>query len=173
MKNLHLPILTAFALVVSLFESVIPIPVPIPGAKLGLSNMVILTCLVVFGLKDSLIISIFKSILLMFMTGSVTSFFYSFAGALTSALVMYLAYRYLSKYLSLIGVSLLGAFSHNLSQVSVAAIMLTNARIFSYLPVLTIMSIFTGFFVGLSSKYLTRALFKNKYIMGNKNENKG
>lgn len=164
MKKLHLPILTTLALVVSLFESAIPVPIPLPGARLGLSNMVILTCIVVFGIRDSIIISIFKSILLMFMTGSVTSFFYSFAGAIISTLVMYLSYKYLSKYLSLIGVSLLGAFSHNLSQVSVAAIMLGNFRIFSYLPLLTLLSIFTGFFVGLSSKYLTRAIFKNKYI---------
>ncbi|MDU4571332.1 MAG: Gx transporter family protein, partial [Finegoldia magna] len=49
MKRLHIPILTAVALVVSLIESMIPLPIVMPGAKLGLSNIVILTCLIVFG----------------------------------------------------------------------------------------------------------------------------
>lgn len=51
MKRLHIPILTAVALVVSLIESMIPLPIVMPGAKLGLSNIVILTCLIVLDLE--------------------------------------------------------------------------------------------------------------------------
>ncbi len=169
MKRLHIPILTAVALVVSLIESMIPLPVIMPGAKLGLSNIVILTCLIVFGFRDSLVIGVLKSAILMLITGAVISFFYSLAGAMSSLIVMYLVNKYLRKYFSLIGVSLFGAFFHNLSQVIVCAIMLKNSRIFVYLPILTILSIFTGVFVGLTSNYLTNALLKQKkYLYANR-----
>lgn len=86
---------------------------------------------------------------------------------------MYLVNKYLRKYFSLIGVSLFGAFTHNLSQVMVCAIMLNNMRIFVYLPILVFLSIFTGVFVGLTSNYLTNALSKQKIIcliIGDNNE---
>ena len=41
-KITNLALLTSMALAISLLEHMIPIPVPIPGAKLGLSNMVLL-----------------------------------------------------------------------------------------------------------------------------------
>lgn len=169
MKRLHIPILTAVALVVSLIESMIPLPIVMPGAKLGLSNIVILTCLIVFGFRDSLVIGILKSFLLMLITGAVISFFYSLAGAVSSLVVMYLVNKYLRKYFSLIGVSLFGAFTHNLSQVLVCTIMLNNLRILVYLPILVFLSIFTGVFVGLTSNYLSNALSKQKnYLFNNR-----
>ena len=41
----NIALLTAMALAISLFEHMIPLPVPIPGAKLGFSNMIILITL--------------------------------------------------------------------------------------------------------------------------------
>jgi len=90
-KNIYLAILTALALVVSLFESVIPLPFIAPGAKLGLSNIVILVTLVVFGFREGFIVGVLKSITLMFVSGSVSSMFYSLSGAIGSIIVMWFA----------------------------------------------------------------------------------
>jgi heptaprenyl diphosphate synthase len=71
----------------------------------------------------------------------------------------------MSRFFSLIGVSIIGAASHNFAQVSVAVLMLSNPRIYSYLPFLLIISLFTGYFVGLSSIYIVDNLKKNFRVL--------
>lgn len=159
-RYIYIGILTAIALVISLFESAIPLPFIAPGAKLGLSNIVILVTLVVFGFKYGLAVGVLKSLGLMLVSGSVSSMVYSLAGALGSILVMGLALKYLSAYLSLIGVSVLGAGAHSFSQITVAALVTSNIHMYSYLPVLVVLGIFTGFFVGLGSIYVSDHLIK-------------
>jgi len=154
-KIIYLSLLSAIGIVLGLFESMIPLPVAIPGARLGLSNMVVLVTIVSIGYKEGFIVSIFKTVLLALVTGAVSSFFFSFAGALLSSLSMIFAHRFLRKYLSLIGISEIGSFFHNLGQVLVASFIMRTTEIFAYLPILVILGIFTGFFVGLSSIYIT------------------
>lgn len=160
-KIVFVSLLVAIGLALSVLESTIPLPVAIPGARLGLSNMVILVSLVIFGFKEAFAISVLKSILLMLVTGNVSSFFYSITGAILASITMYLVYKYMSKIFSLIGVSIWGALAHNVGQVAMASFILSNIRVFSYLPILLLLSLFTGYFVGLSSIYITRNLEKN------------
>lgn len=164
-KNIFLSILVSIGLALSVLESSIPLPIAIPGARLGLSNMVVLITLVVFGFKEGLIVSGLKSIVLMLVTGSISSFIYSFSGAIVSCVLMYLVYNYFSKIFSLIGVSIFGALFHNFAQVTVASIMLSNSRIYTYLPFLMLTSIFTGYFVGLSSTYIIKNLKKSFSVL--------
>lgn len=156
-KWLFLSLLTSAALVLTLIETSLPIPIAIPGARLGLSNIIILSAVVVFGFKEGLVIGTLKSMLMILLTGSVMSFFYSFFGAIASTIAMFLTYKYIRS-LSLIGVSFIGAFFHNLAQVLVASFILNNLRIFIYLPLLLLLSVVTGYFVGLASKYTTKQL---------------
>lgn len=160
-KLIFLSLLVSTGLALSVLELSIPIPLPIPGAKLGLSNMVVLITIILFGFEEGLTVAGLKSILLMLVTGSVSGFLYSFSGAILSSIVMYLSYRYLSRVFSLIGVSILGALAHNFAQVTVAVIILNNLRVYTYGPLLMIMSLFSGYFVGLSSKYIIKNLEKN------------
>lgn len=157
-KNIFLSILVSIGLALSILESSIPLPIAIPGARLGLSNMVVLITLVVFGFRDGLVVSGLKSIVLILITGSVSSFMYSFSGAIISCTAMYIVYKYFPKVFSLIGVSILGAIFHNFAQVSVASLMMNNLRIYTYLPFLMLTSIFTGYFVGLSSIFIIKNL---------------
>lgn len=145
----------------------IPMPVAIPGAKLGLSNMVVLITILFFGSREGIIVASFKSLLLMLVTGAVTSFIFSFAGAILSALSMAFAKRFLDKFLSTVGISLIGSSFHNLGQVITACIVLNSFRIISYLPVLLILGIFTGYFVGITSDLVVKNL--KKTFKGNLN----
>ena len=160
-KMIFLSLLVSIGLALSVLESTIPLPIAVPGAKLGLSNMVILVTLVLFGFKEGLIVGILKSIVLILVTGSISSAFYSLSGAILSCIAMYIVYKYFSNIFSLIGVSIFGAVAHNYAQVTVAVLMMNNSRIYSYLPILLLMSLFTGYFVGLSSRYISRNLEKN------------
>lgn len=157
-KMLFLSVLVSVGLALSVLESAIPLPIAFPGARLGLSNMVVLITLVVFGFTDGITVAMLKSIVLMLVTGSVSSFTYSFSGAVLSCIAMYFGYRYFSNIFSLIGVSILGALSHNFAQVTVATIIMNNLKIYTYLPFLMLVSIFSGYFVGLASTYIIRNL---------------
>lgn len=160
-KLIFLSLLVAIGLGLGLVESMMPLPFVAPGAKLGLSNMVILITLVVFSPKDAFVVGILKSIVLTLVTGSVTSLFYSLSGSVLSCLAMTIVYKYFSNIFSLIGVSIFGAMTHNFAQVLVACLMMNNFRIFSYLPILQLTSIFTGYFVGLTSKFAVNNLRKS------------
>jgi uncharacterized membrane protein len=168
-KMVFLSILVAIGLALSVVESAIPLPIMIPGARLGLSNMVVLVTLVVFGLKEGILVAILKSIVLMLVTGSVSSFIYSLSGAILSSIAMSFGYKYLSNIFSLIGISIIGALFHNFAQVSVASFMMGNIRIYTYLPFLMLISLFTGYFVGLSSIFIIKNLKSNfKVLFENK-----
>lgn len=160
-KLVFLSILVSVGLGLSVLESAIPLPIMIPGARLGLSNMVILVTLIIFGFKEGLIVSVLKSIILMLVTGSVSSFIYSISGAILSCITMFLTYKYCHSIFSLIGVSIIGALSHNFGQVTVASLMMNNLRIYTYLPFLMLISLFTGYFVGLASRYIVKNLEEN------------
>jgi len=160
-KMVFLSLLVSIGLALSVIEAAIPLPIAMPGARLGLSNMVILVTIVVFGFKDAIKVSVLKSIVLMLVTGSVSSFIYSLSGAILSTIMMFITYKYLSKIFSMIGVSIIGAISHNFAQVSVASFIMNNLRIFTYLPFLMLIGLFTGYFVGLSSRYIVNNLMSS------------
>lgn len=163
-KLIFISLLVSIGLALSVLESAIPLPFIVPGAKLGLSNIVILVTLVIFGFKEAIVIGILKSLLLVLITGSVPSLLYSLSGSILSGITMAIIYSYFNKIFSLIGVSIFGALAHNFAQVSVAALMMSNARIYSYLPILLLTSLFTGYFVGLASIYISKHL-KSNFIM--------
>lgn len=169
-KMIFISLLVSVGLALSVLESAIPLPIPLPGARLGLSNMVVLVTLIVFGFKEGIKVAMLKSTVLMLVTGSVSSFIYSISGAMLSCIMMYIAYRYFHKVFSLIGISIIGAATHNFAQVSVAVIMLSNTRIYSYLPFLLLISLFSGYFVGLSSIYIIDNLKKNFRVLFSRQE---
>ncbi|MDO5724882.1 MAG: Gx transporter family protein [Tissierellia bacterium] len=153
-----LALLSTIGATVGLLENSIPIPIPVPGARLGLSNMVVLVTLVLFGLKEGIIVSLLKSLILMLMSGNVSGFIYSFSGALFSSLAMALALKYFNQIFSLIGISIIGSTFHNIAQIGVSAIIINNIKMFIYLPFLVLIGIITGIFVGKTSELVIQKL---------------
>lgn len=165
-RYIFLSLLTAAALILSIIEGMIPLPYIAPGAKLGLSNVVILTVVVVFGFKDALLVVIIRSILLMLIATNPITFIYSFVSGIVSTIVMSIGCKYLSKMFSLIGISVLGAMAHNATQITVAAILFSTVNLYYYLPVLSLVSIFTGCFVGYTAIFITDNLEKTLLKLG-------
>ena len=158
-RYIFLALLTAGALILSIIEGMIPLPYVAPGAKLGLSNIVTMSIIVVFGFKDALLVVIIRCILLMLVATNPITFTYSIVSGIMSTIVMSFGYKYFKKF-SLIGISVLGAMTHNASQVTVAAIIFESANLYYYLPILSFVSIFTGCFVGYTSIFVTENLSK-------------
>lgn len=78
---------------------------------------------------------------------------YSVTGSFFAACMMLLALRAGKGRLTVIGVSIIGAVSHNAAQTVVACMLLSNVWIFTYLPILAIAACITGIFTGYAAKY--------------------
>ena len=163
-KMIFMAILTAESLLLFLIESLIPMPFAVPGAKIGLSNIITVISLYMFGFKDSLIIICLKVILSSFFSGTLSTFLFSICGGLLSLIAMYTVKRAGGKNISIIGVSVTGSVFHNLAQITVASIIIKSTSIFAYTPYLLIAALAAGIFVGLVSLYLLNHLRKIKFI---------
>lgn len=153
-------IFVAQALVLNIIERLIPVPFLTPGAKLGLANIITVISLYIFTFKDAFLIVIIRVVLATLVGGSLSGFFYSISGGLLSLLAMYCIKKVGGENISIIGVSVFGAFFHNLGQVIVAVLMVQNIVIFSYLPILMFAGVGTGIFVGFTAKFLYGYLIK-------------
>lgn len=138
--------LIALAMIFSYVESLIPISFGVPGIKLGLANLVVLTGLYYLRPAEVLAVSVCRILLTGFMFGSGMTILYSLAGGLLSFLVMWLLVK--ADRFSRIGVSAAGAVSHNIGQLIVAGIVLHSYSLVYYLPVLMISGVVTGVAMG-------------------------
>lgn len=162
-KLYRIALLVAFACVLQIAESLIPHP--IPGLRLGLANMLTLTAMVSLGFSYALEVSILRTVLSSFIMGTFMSptFILSFTGAVVSTLIMGFFYwlsgihRYFR--LSIIGISIIGAFSHNLVQLYMAYLLLVkHSGVFVFFPWLSIGAVATGWVVGVVAGRVCRRL---------------
>jgi len=162
-KAYRLVILSLFvsmALILSYVESLIPVPLPIPGAKIGLPTVITLVSLLTLGWPLTLLVVIARVLLAGFMFGGVFSIIYSLAGGLLSLFVMTLILHFSRNDFSLIIISIFGAIAHNLGQVIVASIVVQTSSLMLYFLFLMLLAIPTGFFVGITARELMRLLKK-------------
>lgn len=150
--------LVALAFILSYIESIIPLPIPVPGIKIGLANLVVITALYLMGPGDALILSLLRVVLVGFTFGNMSTMMFSLAGGLLSWLVMVLAKR--SKVFSMTGVSILGGISHNLGQILVAIVVLNTATLVYYLPFLILSGLVTGTVIGILGAIITKRVQK-------------
>ena len=161
-KNIFLSLCVIVAVALNFFETVIGTGSIVPGIKIGISNIVVLLILYVFGFKDALLLSAFKSILTSLLFGTGVSFIYSLCGGLLSVIMMAVIKKL--KGVSSIGISMSGSFMHITAQIFIAFIILNSKAVFYYYPVLLSLSVITGFING----YLVNLILK-KISYGRRN----
>lgn len=149
-------LLVALAFILSYIESLFPIPLPIPGIKVGLANLVVLAALYTMGVKEALVLSFIRIILVGFTFGNLSTMMFSLGGGLLSWLLMVLAKR--SKQLGLVGVSVIGGLSHNIGQIVVAMIVIENIYVLGYLPILLVFGAVTGTIIGILGSLIVKRL---------------
>lgn len=142
-------ILAALAMILSYVEAMVPMPVPIPGIKLGLANLVILLAIYRLGFKYALAINCIRIFVTGLLFTGVFGILYSLAGGLLSLLVMYLLYR--TEIFSMVGVSMAGGVAHNLGQLLTACLIMSNIRLMSYFAVLLFAGIGSGILMGIAA----------------------
>ena len=148
------------ALVLSIVESWIPLPIGIPGVKLGLANIVTMIVIVFFGFRDAVIVTILRTALASIFGGGFIIFLFSVTGGLFSTLVMAILYKKASRLMSILGISIAGAVAHNVGQLVMASIQMKDYNVMTYLPILLISGVIMGCFIGFCTTYLSKALEK-------------
>lgn len=155
-KVAYLGLLIALAFVFSYIEFLIPVNIGVPGAKLGLANLVIIVALYTLGERNAFFLSVVRIVLVGFTFANVASMIYSLVGGILSYVVMVLAKK--TKMLSMTGVSVLGGVFHNVGQIIVAILVLETASLIYYLPVLLIAGITSGIVIGILGAMVTKRI---------------
>ena len=162
-KMVLLGILVSQALILNLVERMIPVPVPVPGIKLGLANAISLIAIILFGPKEALIVVGMRTFLGSVFGGGISSFIYSFIGGTVSTMAMAIMYRKFRTLFSLPAISVIGAVFHNTGQILVASLIVENAKLFYYSPALLISAVITGLFIGFAVQYTLKPM---SHILG-------
>ena len=163
-KITTIAMMLCLAIVLHLLEQLIPLPTSIPGAKLGLANIVTLVAIFMLKPIETIAFVVVRVFVTTFLTAGPTAFLFSLAGAAMSTAIMYGAVFILGPYLSLPTISILGAIAHNIGQLIMASIILQTGGIIYYLPVLMGSALISGLFIGLLAGNILKFMYNKDYI---------
>ena len=149
-------ILIALAFIFSYVEALIPLPVPVPGMKLGLANLVNVVGLYTVGAAGTIAVGLIRIVMVGFTFSNPGSMLYALSGGVLSLAAMALAKK--MDWFDKTGVSILGGVCHNIGQLSMAAWITGTASVFSYLPVLLVAGVITGAVIGLLGGLVTERI---------------
>ena len=150
-KIVLLGLLSAIALTIFMVEAQIPALVPIPGIKLGLSNIVTVFAVFLLGSREGAAVLFVRVFLGAVFAGNFSTILYSAAGGLCAIAVTIALKRILtSKQLWVAGS--LGAVAHSIGQMAAAIVISGTPGLAVYLPIMIACSIVTGLFTGLCAQ---------------------
>lgn len=155
-------LLIALALGLSFLDSLIILPIPLPGIKLGLANIITLYLLLCSTPINALMVLAARILLASFLYGGVTSLIYSSIGGLLAFLTMWALKRLYPKRLSAAGLSMAGAVMHNTGQICAACLLLGDTAPFSYLPLLILAALITGALMGVLATVIFERVRKSR-----------
>ena len=152
-------LLAAVALIFGYVEALFPLPLPVPGIKLGLGNIVVLFTLAGFGWRAGLAIAVVKVVVSALLFGNPMVLMYSAGGAALSFAAMWVALHW--SRLSIVGVSMVGGVFHMVGQLAVVAFTFSPYVALVYLPVLMISGLVTGLLTGYVCRLVIRTTAKS------------
>ena len=160
-KLAFMALLTAMALTIFVIEAQIPAPVPIPGVKLGLANIITLTAMVLLGRKEAGVVLFLRIVMGAMFAGNPSTIIYSAAGGFLAYLAMCLLVGIIPEN-RLWLTSAISAVCHNAGQLLACVLIVKTPGVLVYAPALMASGIITGLFTGFAAMYLIKALRKMK-----------
>ena len=150
-KLVLMGLLTAIALTIFMVEAQISIPFPVPGVKLGLSNIVTVFAVFVLGPAEGMLILTARVFLGAVFSGNFSTIFYSAAGGILAILATIFLKKLLTE--NQIWVcGCVGAMAHCIGQMAVAILLTATPALVVYLPVMLLCAMGTGLFTGLCAQ---------------------
>lgn len=156
-KLTQLSLLTAAALLLYVIELRLPSPVPIPGVKLGLANIITVVAVYRFQPHEVFMLVAARILLGALFAGNLSTLLFSACGALLCLGGMLLMRRILPEK-ELVPCSVLGAMLHNIGQTAAAVWVMQSLSVLAYLPVLMVTGGIAGLFTGLCAKAVERRI---------------
>ncbi len=158
----RIALLSAYAIALHGFESLLP--TPIPWLRLGLANIITLVALLLYGFRTAMMVTLIRIIIASIFRGTFLgpAFILSFGGGVSSTIAMGLAYKISRNLFGPVGLSLIGAVSHNIAQLALAYVLFIQ-RIEAVLiisPVILLIGTLSGVTNGLVSDFLIRNILK-------------
>jgi len=162
----RLGLLTGLALALYVLESALPRP--LPWLRLGLSNAFILAILLAYGLKLALSISIIRTLAGSLVIGSFLGpgFIISISASIMSCVAMGVAWYAGKRVMGAVGISIIGALAHNLTQLCVAYLLfIRRVELFFLVPVFLFLSAGTGLVTGLAAHLIHERMTRNMRVL--------
>lgn len=148
-KLCFLALFCAISIVLNYIEMLFPIYLGIPGAKLGLANIITLTILLCIGFKEAIGVMLLRILIIGMAFTNFYMMLYSLAGGLLSVIVMYIMLR--THLFSHVIISIMGGIFHNIGQLLIAFVFFSTSAFIYYLPYLIILGLVSGCIIGLLS----------------------
>ncbi len=150
--------LAALAIMIHIFEAAIPSV--LPGLKPGLSNIITIAVLCLFGWGTAAWVSMLRVLVGSLLIGTFLSptFFMSLFGALASIMILWFASKIPGRGFSAVGYSLLAAMAHMSGQFVCAYLLfIPHAGLWRLFPILMTVAVILGIINGiLCQKLITR-----------------
>jgi heptaprenyl diphosphate synthase len=161
----RIALLSAFAIGIHGAESLLPSP--IPWMRLGLANVITVIALLLYGFRTAMLVTLVRVIISSLLTGTFPgpAFILSLGGGVLSTMSMGLAVLFAPRLFSAVGLSIIGAFFHNMTQLVLAYFLIIQRTeaVLLIAPVITLAGTLTGTLNGLVSETVIRNL--KKYII--------
>jgi heptaprenyl diphosphate synthase len=137
-KIAHFSIYLALALILQAIEYVFLPPIPLPGVKIGIANIIILLMLKEFSATEIGLLVVLRVFIASLVTGMflLPAFYLSLGGAM----------------LSFVGIGVLGSVAHNVGQIIVAYFIISQASVFSYTPIVMLAALPFGVITGIIAR---------------------
>lgn len=149
------------ALLLGFLETLIPLPIVVPGMKLGLANAAIVVALEKLDIKSAAVVALAKLISTSFLFGSPVMLAFSAAGTLLSFIGMLILAKAFKA--NPLVTSIVGAILHNAGQLAVACMFLQNTGFVALFVPLACIACITGLITGYVAKSILNA-FESKPI---------
>ena len=146
-------LLSAVALIMFMVEAQIPLPMPAPGIKLGLANIVTVFAVWIMGPWQAVGIVGVRVFLGAVFSGNFGTIFYSAAGG-ALAIVATIGLKKILKQNQIWVAGSLGAAAHSIGQMAAAMAISATPGLAAYLPVMIACGMVTGLFTGFCAQLL-------------------
>lgn len=152
----------ALAFILSYVEAMLPFPMPMPGMKVGLTNLVVMIALFYMRESSAFVINLTRIFLVSMTFGNMMTLWYSLAGGILSFVAMLILKR--TNKFSMVSVSVIGGVSHNVGQILVAMYVLQTTKLYWYLSVLSVSGVVAGIVIGVVASLILDRLPKLKLV---------
>lgn len=155
----RIALLSAYAIAIHSFENLLP--TPIPWLRLGIANIITLATLVLYGFRAAMMVTLIRVTLSSIFIGTFLGpgFIMSFCGGVSSTAAMGITFSLFPRLFGPVGLSLIGALFHNVSQLFIAYLLFV--RQLEAILIVTPLLILLGTITGVVNGFIGNILIKN------------